>query len=282
MLEVGLGVKLDMLKGGLSGLGSVLVAFSGGVDSTFLLKVAHDVLGSGNVVGATGVSASYPASESEDARALAVEIGARHILFDSGELDVAGYRENPPNRCYFCKKELFGKLKSLAVSEGVAHVCEGSNTDDGSDYRPGMVAVREAGVLSPLADAGLSKSDIRELSRRMGLRTWEKPAFACLASRFPYGEVITEQKLGMVERAEQFVRNHVPGQCRVRYHGDVARIELPPASFPLALECAELISKEVKACGFKYVSMDLDGYRTGSMNETLAVRRTVIGGRINN
>ena len=192
------------------------------------------------------------------------------MVVDSEELAIPGFQQNPPNRCYLCKKELFTKILEIARSEGLSSVVEGSNVDDLGDYRPGLLAIRELGIRSPLREAELTKDDIRDFSRRMGLPTWNKPSFACLASRFPYGEEITEKRLARVEHAEQFLMDLGFGQVRVRSHGDLARIELCPADIPKAVEQREKIHAALKEFGFAYVAIDLLGYRTGSMNEVLA------------
>ena len=261
---------LESLRESLRSLGSAVVAFSGGVDSTFLLKVAHDALGE-KVVAATARSRSFPKRELDEAAEFCRAEGVRHEVVDSEELSVPGFAENPPDRCYLCKRELFGKLTAFARENGLAAVVEGSNADDDGDYRPGRRAIRELGVKSPLHEAGLSKADIRALSREMGLPTWRKQSFACLASRFPYGERITEEGLARVDAAEQFLLNLDAGldQVRVRSHGDVARIEVPPDAFESVLARREPIVDALKGVGFKFVALDMSGYRTGSMNQTL-------------
>ena len=263
-------VKLERLRAQLREIGSAAVAFSSGVDSTFLLRVAHEELGE-NVVAVTARSHSFPKRELDEAAAFCAREGVRHEIIDSEELDIPGFAENPPDRCYHCKKALFGKLVAFAQANGLAAVLEGSNMDDDGDYRPGRRAIRELGIRSPLHDAGLTKAEIRVLSKRMGLPTADKPSFACLASRFPYGERITAAGLERVERAEQWLMDAGLGlaQLRVRSHGDMARIEVPPADIPRIAARAEEIAAALKSFGFAYVALDLQGYRTGSMNETL-------------
>ena len=246
------------------------VAYSGGVDSTFLLKVAYDVL-EGRVVAVTARSSTYPERELREATDFAQSIGARHRVIHSEELDIPEFAENPMNRCYLCKRELFSKIKAIAVQDGLQYVAEGSNVDDLSDFRPGLQAIRELGVVSPLRDAGLGKEDIRKLSREMGLPTWDKPAFACLSSRFPYGHRITREKLRSVELAEQYLMDLGFRQVRVRHHGDVARIELSPAerSRLFDADLMDKIYRQFQTFGFAYTALDLKGYRMGSMNETI-------------
>lgn len=262
--------KLERLRERLRVIGGAVVAFSSGVDSTFLLRVAHEELGE-NVVAVTARSHSFPKRELDEAAAFCAREGVRHEIIDSEELDIPGFAENPPDRCYHCKKALFGKLIAFAQANGLAAVLEGSNMDDDGDYRPGRRAIMELGIRSPLHDAGLTKAEIRVLSKRMGLPTADKPSFACLASRFPYGERITAAGLERVERAEQWLMDAGLGlaQLRVRSHGDMARIEVPPADIPRLATRAEEIAAALKSFGFAYVALDLQGYRTGSLNETL-------------
>ena len=267
--------KLDALRSALRDFGSAAVAFSAGVDSTFLLRVAHEVLGD-RVMAVTARSRSFPAREIDEAAAFCRAEGVRHVILDSEELDVPGFAENPPDRCYHCKKALFSKMLEFARENGLAAVLEGSNLDDDGDYRPGRRAIRELGVRSPLHEAGLTKAEIRALSREMGLQTADKPSFACLASRFPYGERITAEGLDRVGRAEDWLRGAFPniGQLRVRCHGGtVARIEVAPADIPHLAARAADIAAALRAFGFTYVSLDLQGYRIGSLNEALAAPR---------
>lgn len=263
--------KYDALVRRLAGLGSAVVAFSGGVDSTFLLHAAHQALGDG-VLAATASSATFPERELREAEAFCAENGIRQIVFPSEELSVEGFAHNPKNRCYLCKRELFGKILAIQREQGVAAVLEGSNRDDDGDYRPGLQAVAELGILSPLREGGFTKLDIRALSKHFGLPTWDKQSFACLSSRFPYGDTISMEKLGMVDRAEQLLLDMGFTQLRVRIHGNLARIELPPEQFPrfMAEETRQAVARAFKRIGFSYVTLDVQGYRTGSMNEVLA------------
>ena len=262
--------KYRVLQENLKALGSVAVAFSSGVDSTFLLKAAQEALGD-KVIAVTASSCSFPKRELEEAKAFCEKNGIRQIIVESEELDIDGFRQNPKNRCYLCKHELFEKIWEIAKENGMNAVAEGSNMDDNGDYRPGLIAVRELGVSSPLRQAELSKAEIRELSREMGLPTWDKQSFACLSSRFVYGETINEKKLGMVDKAEQLLLDMGFHQVRVRIHGNIARIEVLPKEIAKIVEEENRtkIASKLKEYGFDYVTLDLLGYRTGSMNETL-------------
>ncbi len=262
--------KYEKLKGYLQDLGSVAIAFSSGVDSTFLLKCAHDVLGY-KVIAVTARSCSFPKRELDEAAAFCKKEGIAHIICDSEELEIDGFSKNPPNRCYLCKQELFTKIWKVAKEHGIDHVAEGSNMDDNGDYRPGLIAVAELDVKSPLRYAELSKQEIRQLSKEMELPTWNKQSFACLSSRFPYGEEINIPRLTMIDKAEQFLLDMGFGQVRVRYHGKLARIETDADGFSimLSLNNREKIHCAFKELGFTYITLDLLGYRTGSMNEML-------------
>ncbi len=262
--------KLEHLKEYLLDLGSVAVAFSSGVDSTFLLYVAHQVLGK-RAIAVTAQSCSFPKRELDEAKAFCDSHGITHFICQSEELDIEGFRQNPKNRCYLCKHELFEKIWEIAKQNGISAVAEGSNMDDNGDYRPGLIAVKELGIKSPLRDAELTKAEIRELSKELGLPTWNKQSFACLSSRFVYGETISEEKLSMVDRAEQLLLDLGFHQVRVRIHGMIARIEIEKSEMGRFLdpETAEQVARRFHEIGFLYVTLDLDGYQMGSMNKAL-------------
>jgi len=264
-------VSYEDLKKGISASRKVLIAFSGGVDSTLLLRCAVDVLGKANVLAATAMSATYPEWQLEDAKRTAVSLGIKHVRFETDELNIKGFRQNPPDRCYHCKKELYLKLIDIAEAEGCDSVFDGSNVDDTSDYRPGLKALQELGIRSPLIEAGLAKSEIRAISKELGLSTWDKPSFACLSSRFPYGSEITEKALSMVDRAENILRDLGFGQLRVRHYGDLARIEVNKDDIGRLFtgDVREKTVRALKEIGYQYICLDLEGYRTGSMNEIL-------------
>ena len=262
--------KLEILKEILREIKSALIAYSGGVDSTFLLKVARDTLGS-DVLAVTADSPTYPSQEIQEAKALAKKLSVRHLTIETEEFADSNFVSNPPDRCYYCKKELFSKLRKIARENHLNHILDGSNLDDEKDFRPGMRAAREFGVRSPLREAGFTKEDIRQLSKELDLATWNKPALACLASRFPYGKPLTKQDLGRVGKAEKLLRDMGIGQIRVRHHGHIARIEVPRGEINRFLSDSfrkKLVDK-LKELGYTYVTLDLEGYRTGSMNEVL-------------
>jgi uncharacterized protein len=264
--------KEDALLARLRAAGRVMVAFSGGVDSSYLAWAAHRALGPGSLA-VTAISASYPESHRVLAERVVAQFALPHRFVETHELERAGYRANGPDRCYFCKTELFavmGKLRAELAFDAVAY---GVNTDDRGDFRPGHRAAQEHGVLSPFLDVGLAKAEIRALSRAAGLPTAELPASACLASRLPYGTQVTPERLRQVERGEEALRALGFRQVRLRHHGPLARVEIDPAELPRALapEMARAISAAIKPLGFRYVALDLDGYRTGALNEVLAI-----------
>ncbi len=270
-LPVLLQEKMEKLKRILQEMESVLVAFSGGVDSTFLLFVAHKELRD-RAVALVASSPTYPDSEITKAKAILREWGVRLVEVHSNELEIPAFKENSPRRCYYCKQELFQECREKAEAMGLRYVADGANFDDLGDYRPGMEAGRELSIRSPLMEAGFTKADIRQVSRQLGLPTWNKPSLACLASRFPYGTEISSPRLKQVEKAEDHLRSLGFGQLRVRYHGDLARIEVDPSEIPRLLDAdfREVVVRGLKEAGFVYVTLDLQGYRTGAMNETLS------------
>jgi uncharacterized protein len=261
-------VKLTQLQQILRDLKSCAIAYSGGLDSTFLIKVAYDTLGA-HAVAVTATSSTYSQRELEDAKHFAQTIGIPHVIIQSEELDISQFSGNPPDRCYYCKKELFRKIQQVAQEHHLDVVLDGSNADDIIDYRPGAKAGEELGIISPLKEVGLTKQEIRDLSLAMHLESSEKPAFACLASRFPYGVKITKERLKVVESAEEFLFSLGISQCRVRYHNQIARIEVTSDDIHTIITHAQKIVKRFKKLGFTYITLDLEGYRTGSLNEVL-------------
>ena len=266
-----LGLKYKNLKETIRPLSRVVVSFSGGVDSTLLLKVCLDTLGQENVLAMIGISPTYPNTEIEEAKRLADEMGAAYKTVDTHEMEDPDFVRNPQTRCYYCKANLFRIACELAGREGYRHVLEGSNLDDEKDFRPGRRAIAEWKVKSPLLEVGLTKKEIRVISKRLGLPTHNKPSYACLSSRIPYGTAITFELLNRVERSEVFLKGLGLKQVRVRCHNDIARIEVDPSDFPTVLREYEPIVEALKQLGFNYVTLDLQGYRSGSMNETLEV-----------
>jgi uncharacterized protein len=270
-MNLELKTKTQKLKEIFQSMGKVLVAFSGGVDSTLLLKVAQETLGNKNVFAVTARSHLYPERELTGVKKLIQTLGARHRLIESNELEIPEFSQNPPNRCYYCKKKLFRELLDIAQEESIPFVVEGSTLDDDKDHRPGRMAIQEFGIKSPLKEALFTKTEVRELSKELGLPTWDKPSFACLASRFPYGEEITEKGLRMVDEAEDFLFGLEFKQVRVRHYGSLARIEILSEEMPRLMEGSlrEKVVSHLKKIGYCYITLDLQGFRSGSMNEVL-------------
>ena len=262
--------KLKHLKDNLKKMDSVAIGFSGGVDSSFLLKIASDILGK-NVVAITTSSSIHPEKELENGKKLAKMMNVKHLIINLDIGEIEQFKENPPNRCYHCKKHIFSKIKEAAKKENINHVLDASNYDDLQDYRPGMDALEELGIISPLIDVKLTKKEIRDLSKKINLDTWNKPSFACLASRFPYGINITKKRLMVVEKAEEVIQSLGVKQFRVRYNTETARIEVPKNDFKTILKHSEEIVEQFKELGFKYITLDIEGFRTGSLNEVLTL-----------
>ncbi|MDM7460915.1 MAG: ATP-dependent sacrificial sulfur transferase LarE [bacterium] len=260
--------KYERLQAILREMGAVVIGLSGGVDSTLLTKVAYDVLGE-RCLAVIGQSEAFPAGEIEAALTLARQIGVRVRVVPTHELKNPLFRVNRPDRCYHCKAELFRVLRQVADEEGIPHIADGSHADDTGDYRPGMRAAQESGVRAPLLEAGFAKSDIRVLAKHLGLPVWDKPSFACLSSRFPYGTVISRELLQKVDRAERFLRELGFRQVRVRHHDTILRIEMEPTDFERVLQHASDIVAYMKSLGYLYVALDLEGYRSGKMNDSL-------------
>lgn len=263
--------KLSRLKEILLDMESAVVAFSGGVDSTFLLKVAHEVLGD-NCLAVIGASETMPTADYNNALQQVKKFGANYLVIQTEEMTKEEFVKNPQNRCFHCKNELFSKLLTVAQEKKLDWVLDGSNADDLKDYRPGLQAARALGVRSPLQEANLSKEEIRHFSKEMGLSTWDKPASPCLSSRFPYGEEITREKLERVEKAETFLRELGFRDLRVRYHQDMARLEIPKEDFSKLMgQNTDLIVNGIKDLGFTYVTLDLEGFRSGSLNTGIQI-----------
>ena len=268
--------KLDHLRAIFTPMGDVIVAFSGGVDSTFVLKVAHDTIGD-RVLALTTTSPTMPDRDRLSALAMAARIGARHLIIESNELEIPGYAQNPLNRCYLCKHNLFTVCEAQAHELGIETIVDGLNLDDLHDYRPGIKAASELRVRHPLVEAAMSKAEVREFSRALALPTWDRPASPCLSSRFPYGTTITEENLRMVEQGEQLLHANGFKVARVRYHGEVARLEVEADEIPRLLDPAirDRVDADLKRIGFRFVTVDLKGFRSGSLNEGIATPQSL-------